>query len=94
MNISQIPFEIATNESSGEKCLLIPDRAGRGTPARARVIAGSLVWTAQDGLVEQVGDALSLPTTLLDQLWVDQQLLVIPINDRGIPCRDFLVTPV
>ncbi|CAB3921193.1 MULTISPECIES: hypothetical protein [Achromobacter] len=93
MQISHIPFDIATNESTGEKCLLIPNREARGEPSDTRCIAGTLVWTAQDGRIEQIGGEHPLPSDFLDQFWANQQLLVIPIDDNGIPCRDFVVTP-
>jgi hypothetical protein len=93
MQISQIPFEITTNKATGEKCLLIPHREGRGTPTDTRFIAGSLLWTAQDGGVEQIGGAQQLPEDFLSQFWATQQLLVIPLDDHGVPCRDFVITP-
>ncbi|MDH0682950.1 hypothetical protein [Achromobacter animicus] len=93
MSLSQLHFDVATNESTGERCLMIPHRAGRGIPTNTRIIAGSLIWTAEDGAVEEIGGARPLPQGFLDQFWSEQKLLVIPIDENGIPSRDFLITP-
>lgn len=93
MTISQIPCAIATNEVTGEQCIFIQHRSDRGTPSHVQIVAGTLLWTAQDGMVEQIGDLLSLPASIVDHWEAGHGVLIIPINDRGIPCRDFFVTP-
>lgn len=89
-----VDYLVAQNEDTGACCLMIPDRAGRGTPARARLLAGGLYWTAADGLAKQLGSGEPLPPELLAQIQLGQELVVLPITASGLPSTEFVLTIV
>ncbi len=86
----QVPYKIASNTTTGAECLLVPDRPGRGTPERARLLAGILHWTAADDLIEQVGSPL--PDSLVEKIEEEGELLVVAISESGLPASDFVLT--
>ena len=85
----QVPYQIASNTTTGAACLLVPDRPGRGTPERARLLGGVIHWTAADDLIEQVGGPL--PDTLVGRIESEGELLVVPIGESGLPASDFVL---
>lgn len=85
----QVPYRIASDNTTGAECLLVADRPGRGVPERAQLLGGILHWVAADGLIEQVGNPL--PDTLAAKIEDAGELLVVPISESGMPASDFVL---